>query len=80
MYHSIIKLSFLSQTYYVIIDHDSISPGNGREVLDGLNDTKKQFLFQLITTLKLPGSKGYGTQRVMYSSTYTADVSLAQEF
>ena len=58
MYHSIIKLSFLSQTYYVIIDHDSISPGNGREVLDGLNDTKTQFLFQLITTLNYQVQKG----------------------
>ena len=36
---------------------------------------RKKNLFHLMAT-SLPGSKGYDTQMVMNSSTYTADVSL----
>ena len=66
----------LSQAYYVIIYRGVIAPGHGIKVVDGINDTRKQFLLQLMKTVKLPGSKGYEIQMVMQFATYTADVRL----
>ena len=49
----------LSKYFYVIIDHGISEPGHGIEVVDGLNATATSFLFQLITTVKFMGAKGY---------------------
>ena len=38
----------------------------------------KMLIFQLISTLKLPGAKVYGTQMVIQTGTCTSDVSLAR--
>ena len=46
-------LSMLPQARYVILECGVSTPGNGREVVDGLNDTDKRFLFQPISTVKL---------------------------
>ena len=56
------------------------APGNGRKGLYGLNVTCKQFPFNLMETVKLPGSKGYDTHMVTKSETSTADASLSKEF
>ena len=70
----------LSQYFYVIIGHGMSAPGHGREVFDGLNATRKRFLFQLISTVTLPGAKMYDTQMVMHHETSTKYVSLDRKF
>ena len=70
----------LSQAYCVIIFRGVSEPGHDREVLYGLNTTGKIYISQLMTNMKLPGSKGYVTQMVMHYKTSTADFSLAWEF
>ena len=73
-------LSMLSQSFYVIVDHGVIVPVQGRELLYSINSTLKRFIFQFISTVQFPSEKGYYTQIVMYSATYTKDCSLDQEF
>ena len=72
-------VSFLVQPYCVIIDRCVNVPGNGREVVDVINTNDKIFLFQLITTMQLTGSKGYNTHMLMHYETSTHDASLSQE-
>ena len=67
----------LSQDFYIIIDHGISAPGHGREVVYGLNITKKRFLFPFIPTVQLTGAKGYATQIVIHTGTCTSDVSLS---
>ena len=62
--------------FYIIIDRGISAPGHGREVLDGLNAIEKRFIFQLISTMQLPGEIFYDTQIVMHTGTRTSDVSL----
>ena len=49
-------MSMLSQIFSVIIDPSVSAPGHGREVVDGLNITYIRFLFQLMSTVQLPGA------------------------
>ena len=71
-------MSILSRAFSVIIDRGISAPAHGREVVDGLNAIYKRFIFPLISTVKLPGEKGYGTQMVMHTGTCTFDFSLAR--
>ena len=70
-------MSILSQDFYVIIDRGISAPGNGRELVYGLNSIRILFLFELISTVQLPGAKGYDTQMFMHTGTRASDVSLA---
>ena len=70
----------LSKVFYVIIDHGISVPGHRREVVYGLNATDKSFLFQLISTMQIPGEKTYDTQMEIHSVTPTSDVGLARQF
>ena len=70
----------LSKAFSVIIDHGISARGHDREVLDGLNAIEKRFLFQLLSTVKLTGAKGYDTQMVMHTGTRASDVSLDSKF
>ena len=54
-------MSMLSQAFSVIIDRGISATGNGREVVDFLNTIYKSFLFQLMSTVKLPDAKVYET-------------------
>ena len=70
----------LSQAFSVIIDCGISALGHDREVVYGLSAIEKQFLFQLMSTVQLPGAKGYDTKMVMHTGTRTPNVSLASEF
>ena len=50
-------MSILSQDFSVVIDRRIRAPGHVREVLDGLNEIEKRFLFKLMSTVKFPGEK-----------------------
>ena len=46
----------MSQTYSIIIDCGISAPGNGKEVVDGLNDVDKRYIYQLMSKVQIPGS------------------------
>ena len=49
-------------------------------MVDGLNAIEKRYMHQLMSTVKLPGSKIFEKQILMHSCTPKKDVSLAKEF
>ena len=73
-------MSMLSQAFYVIIYHGISITVNGIEVVDGINNIEKRFIFKLISTVKLPGANSYDTQMVMQTGTRTSNVSFAKVF
>ena len=68
----------MSQYYSIIIDRGIIAPGHGKEVVDGLNNFDKRYIYQLITTVKLPGSIIFDSQIQMHTGTEKEDASLAK--
>ena len=50
-----------------------------REIVDDINITKKRFILQLMTTVKLPIYQGYETKIAMISATHKDNVILARE-
>ena len=73
-------MSVMSQTYSIIIDRGISAPGNGKEVVDGLNDFDKRYIYQLMSKVQLPGSVRFDSQIKMHTRTENKDVSLAKEF
>ena len=61
MCHRTIPHVSLSQRHSNIFDWGIIAPGNVKEVVDGLNVIDKLYMYQLISTVKLPGSKLFDT-------------------
>ena len=49
-----------------------------KEVVDGLNAIDKQYMYKLMSTVKLPGSKIFEKYILMHSCTPKKDVSLAE--
>ena len=45
----------MSQCYPVIIDRGISAPGHGKEVVDGLNDIDKIYIYQLMSNVQLSG-------------------------
>ena len=70
----------MSQTYSIIIDHGISEPGHGKEVVDGLNDVDKRYIYQLMSKVQLPGSFIFDSQIKIHTGNENKDVSLAQEF
>ena len=73
-------MSVMSQCYSIIIDREISAPGYGKEVVDGLNDVDKNYIYQLMSTVQLPGSKIFDLQIQMYTGTQKYNISLAKEF
>ena len=48
-------MSVMSQRYSIIIDRGISAPGNGKEVVDGLNAVDKPYIYQLMSKIRLPG-------------------------
>ena len=55
-------MSVMSQCYSIIIDQGISEPGNGKEVVDVLNAVDKRYIYQLMSTVKLPVSKIFDSQ------------------
>ena len=51
-------MAMLSQEFSVIIERGISVPGHRRGLLDSLKIIDKSFLFQLMSTVKLPVAKG----------------------
>ena len=69
-------ISVLSQRHSIIFDWGISTPGNGKEVVDGLNAIYKGYMYQSMSTVKLTGSKIFEKQILMHSCTPKKDVSL----
>ena len=67
----------LSQFYSIIIDSGFSAPGHEGGFVDGLNTTEN-FIFHMIATVQLLGSKQFDTQMTVHTATQNMDVSLAQ--
>ena len=48
----------MSWCYSITIDQGISAPGNGKEVVYGLNAVDKRYIYQLMSTVKLHGSIG----------------------
>ena len=73
-------MSVMSQCYSIIIDRVISAPRHGKEGVDGINDVDKQYIYQLMSTVQLPGSKIFDSQIQMHTGTPKDDLSLAKEF
>ena len=51
---------------------------HGGEVVDGLNVTKKRFIFHLMATVQLTGSQQFDTLMAIHRTSHDVGVSLAQ--
>ena len=70
----------MSQCYSVTIDQGISATGHGKEVVDGINDIDKRYIYQLMYNVQLPGSKLFYYHMQMHTSTQNNDVSLGKEF
>ena len=73
-------MSVMSQTYSIIIYRGISAPGNGKEVVDGLNAVDKRYMYQFMSKVQLPGSVRFDSQIKIHTGTENKDVSLAHEF
>ena len=72
-------MSILSQYFNITIDCGISALGHVEEILDGLNTTEN-FIFHMIATVQLLGSKQFDTQMTVNTETQNTDMSLALEF
>ena len=70
----------MSHCYSITIDRGISAPGHGKEVVDRLNAVDKLYTYQLMSTVKLPGSNIFDSQTQMNIGNQEYDVSLAKEF
>ena len=73
-------MSVISQNYSLIIDRGISAPGHGKEVVDGLNDVDKRYIYQLMSKFQLHGSIIFDSQIKIHTGTENKGVSLAKEF
>ena len=50
-------MSVLSQYFSIVIDQGISAPGHGKEVIDSLNAIENNYIYQLMSTVQLTGSK-----------------------
>ena len=70
-------MSVLSQRHSIIFYWGISAPGHGKEVVDSINAIYKRYMYQLMSTVQLPGSKTFDSQILMHSCTPKKYVSLA---
>ena len=77
---SLYLLSVLTQSFNIINERGINALGHIREVVDGLNSAYKRFIFQLMSTVQLPGINRFDTQMELYAATQNTYVVLVLEF
>ena len=60
-------MSVMSQCYSIIINQGISAPGHDKDVVDGLNAVDKRYIYQLMATVKLPGSNIFDSQMQMHT-------------
>ena len=71
-------MSVFSQCQSIIIYRGISAPGHGKEIVDGINDIGKLYIYQSMSNVQLPASKTFGSNILMNSCTENNDVSLAE--
>ena len=67
-------MSVMSRCYFIIIYRGISSPGHGKEVADGLNDVDKRYIYQLMSTVQIPGSNIFDSHIQTHTVTQKDDV------
>ena len=70
----------MSQCYSIIIDRGISAPGHGEEVVYGINAVDKRYIYQFMSTVKLPGSKIFDSHMKMHTFNQKYVESLSKEF
>ena len=73
-------MSVMSLSYSIILDLGISAPRYGKEVVYGLNAVDKRYIYQLMSTVQLPGSNRFDSQMQMHTGTPKYDGSLSTEF
>ena len=73
-------VSVMSQCYSIIIDRSISATWHGKELVDVLNAVDKRYIYQLMSTIKLPGSNRFDSQMQIHTGNQKYDVSLAKKF
>ena len=68
----------MSQCYFIIIDQGISAPSHDKEVVDELNDVDKRYIYQLMSTVQLPGSNRFYSHIQMHTGNQKYDVGLAK--
>ena len=76
-FSTIYYVSF-SQCHSIIIYRGISAPGNGKELVGGINVIDKRYIYQLMSNVQLPGSKTFDSQILIHSYTPKHDVSVAK--
>ena len=62
-------MSVMSQCYSIVIDRGISAHGSVKEVVGGLNDIGKKYIYQLMSNVQFPGSKTFDSQILIHSCT-----------
>ena len=73
-------MSVTYHCYSIIIDQGMSAPGNGKEVVGGLNSVDKPYIYQFMSTVQLPASNRFDSQMQMHTGNQKYDASLDKEF
>ena len=73
-------ISVLSQCHSIIFGQGISEPKHGREVIDGINAIGRRYMYQLMSTVQIPGLKIFEKQIIMHSCTPKNDARLAKYF
>ena len=73
-------MSVMSQCYSILIDQGIGAPGHGKDIVYGLNDVDKCYIYQLMSTVQLPGSNTFDSQIQIHNGNQKYNVRLAKEF
>ena len=68
----------MSQCYSIIIDRWISVPRNDKEVVYGINDVDKHYIYRLMSTVQLPGSNIFDSQIQIHTGNQEFDVSLSK--
>ena len=71
-------MSFMSHCYSIITDRGISAPGHGKQVVDGLSSIVKRYIYQLMSTIQLPGSKIFDSHVEIHTGNQKDDESLAK--
>ena len=71
-------MSVSYQSHSIIFDRVISAPGHVKYLFDGLNAVDKRYMYQLISTVKLPVSKTSYSKILMHSCKAIKDFSLAK--
>ena len=72
-------MSVITQYYSIIIDQGISAPGLRKEVEDGLNVIDNCYIYQLMSTVKLPVSNRFDSHMQMQTGNQKYGVSLANK-